>query len=85
MGHGITNPGATWWYMYWISPDLSSSSAWQNADGYSIELLNYMELIAPAPGDHLNLYINLFVTVYDHDEGRNRHFRSFSSDREIRT
>jgi len=79
MGHGITNPGATYWYLYWFSPDLSSSSTWQNASGYRVKILNYMELIAPAPGDHLQLWVQLFVTLYDHDEGRNRYFSATSS------
>ncbi|MBN2001651.1 T9SS type A sorting domain-containing protein [candidate division KSB1 bacterium] len=82
-GHGITNPTADYWVMYFMSPDLSSSGAWQNTDGYSIKLYNGMELIGPAPGEHLQLYVNLYVTVYDHDEMRDRYFCCFSSAQEI--
>ena len=85
MGHGITNPGATYWYMYWISPDLSAESAWQDAGGYSIKIQNNMELIAGDIGDHLQLWINLFVTVYDHDQSKDRYFRAFTSYQEIQT
>ncbi|MCK5147316.1 T9SS type A sorting domain-containing protein [bacterium] len=74
-GHGITNPGATYWFMYWISPDLSTSTHWQEAEGFSIALLNYMAKTGAAPGDYLDLSINLHVTVYDLDEARNRYFR----------
>ncbi|MBN2011711.1 T9SS type A sorting domain-containing protein [candidate division KSB1 bacterium] len=75
MGHGITNPGATYWYMYWISPNLSSSSVWQDADGYNIKMLNYMDLIGVVPGTHLTLWIDCHVTVYDQDQARDRYFR----------
>ena len=74
-GHGISNPGATYWYMYWQSPDLTTSPNWQNASGYTVKLLNYMELIAPVPGTHLVLAINLHVTVYDPGQARDRYFR----------
>ena len=79
MGHGITNPGATYWYMYWFSPLLSSNSAWQNASGYRVKILNYMELIGAVPGVHLQLWVQLFVTVYDLDQGRNRYFSATTS------
>ena len=75
-GHGITNPGATYWYMYWISPNLSLSKSWQIAGGYTVKILNYMELVAPVPGTHLKLAVASHVTVYDHNQARNRYFRS---------
>ena len=83
MGHGITNPGATYWYMYWISPDLSTNSVWQNASGYAVNILNYMELTGAAPGVHLEVWVILFVTVYDHDQSRNRYFSAFTSYQQI--
>ncbi|MBN2091457.1 T9SS type A sorting domain-containing protein [candidate division KSB1 bacterium] len=76
-GHGINNPTATWWALYYVSPDLGPSSTWQNADGFSIKLLNYMEKIAPPPGDHLTLYVNMHVTILDHAINQNRYFRSY--------
>jgi len=78
-GHGITNPGADYWVMYFESPDLSSSALWQNTDGYTVKIYDAMELIGAAPGDHLTLYVNLYVTLYDEDELADRYFCCFNS------
>ena len=75
-GHGITNPGATWWIMQFHSPDLSSSSTWQNATGYSVQIAQCMEKIGALWPDTLTLYSNLYVVVYDIDESRDRYFYS---------
>lgn len=74
--HCITNPGATYWYMYYLSPDLSSSPRWQSAGGFTVEILNWLEKTAPFKEDRLKLYFTLHVTVYDQDQGKNRYFRS---------
>ena len=66
-GHGINNPGATWWIMQFHSPDLSASSTWQAANGYTVE-------IADAMSTGGTLYSNLYVVVYDIDESRDRYF-----------
>ncbi|MBN1351102.1 T9SS type A sorting domain-containing protein [candidate division KSB1 bacterium] len=79
-GHGITNPNADdYWVMYYVSPDLSTSGLWQNTDGYTVKIYNCMELIGAVPGDHLTLYVNLHVTIYDEDELRDRYFYCYSS------
>ena len=67
-GHGIYNPGATWWLMQFLSPNLSGNSAWQSATGYSVRLNDSMSL----PGS--TLWANLYVAVYDYDQARTRYF-----------
>lgn len=66
-GHGITNPGHTWWAMEFHSPDLSALPAWQSAKGYTVELAECMVSLGI-------LYENLFVQVYDIDQARDRDF-----------
>ncbi|MBN1418851.1 MAG: hypothetical protein JXP34_08745 [Planctomycetes bacterium] len=66
-GHGITNPGATWWIMQFHSPDLSGSAAWQNAQGYTAK-------IAECMGAMTEMRANLFVKVYDNAQSRVRYF-----------
>ena len=66
--HGIDNPGGTWWIMRFRSPDLSSSAVWQSATGYSVKIAENMG------GGGTTLYANLFVTVYDIDQDRDRYF-----------
>lgn len=68
-GHGVTNPGANWWVMKLMSPDLSSSPTWQQATGFSVEIAECMASFGQA-------YANLWVTVYDHDQARIRTFYS---------
>ena len=66
-GHGINNPAGTWWIMQLHSPDLSGSSTWQGATGYSVQLADAMSVWG-------TLYCNLYVRVYDHDQGTDRYF-----------
>jgi hypothetical protein len=66
-GHGINNPSGTWWIMQFHSPDLSGSSTWQGATGYSVELADAMSVGG-------TLYCNLYVKVYDYDQGHDRYF-----------
>lgn len=66
--HGIDNPGATWWLMQLHSPDLSNSEIWQKASGYTVKIAECMG------GGKTTLYANLFVRVYDYDQGRDRYF-----------
>ncbi len=66
-GHGINNPSGTWWIMQFHSPDLSGSGTWQGATGYSVELADAMSVWG-------TLYCNLYVRVYDHDQGHDRYF-----------
>jgi hypothetical protein len=66
--HGIDNVGGEWWLMQLHSPDLSSSEIWQKASGYSVEIADYMG------GGKTTLYTNLFVTVYDFEQERDRYF-----------
>ncbi len=68
-GHGITNPGATWWIMRLRSPDLSDSPSWQSATGYSLEIAECMASFG-------QIYANLYVKVYDQDQARERTFYS---------
>ncbi len=68
-GHGISNPGATWWIMRLHSPDLSTSAIWQRAIGYTIELGDQLSVTG-------SLYANLYVRVYDTDQARDRYFYS---------
>lgn len=77
-GHGIFNPAAIWWVLYYTSPDLSSSTTWQKADGFSLKLLNSMEKIAAPPGDHLTLYVNMHVMVRDHVLNQDRYFVNYN-------
>jgi hypothetical protein len=66
-GHGITNPGATWWIMQFYSPDLSGSPVWQITPGYDVRIAECMASLG-------TLYANLFVAVFDHDLGYMRYF-----------
>lgn len=68
-GHGINNPGATWWIMQFHSPDLSSSSTWQTAKGYSVQIAECMAVMT-------SLSANLYVKVYDIDQDKDRYFYS---------
>ncbi|MCR4439992.1 MAG: FlgD immunoglobulin-like domain containing protein [bacterium] len=68
-GHGITNPGANWWIMKLLSPDLAGSPTWQEATGFSVEIAECMANFGQA-------YANLWVIVYDHDQARTRAFYS---------
>ncbi|MBN2028873.1 T9SS type A sorting domain-containing protein [bacterium] len=65
--HGISNPGASWWIMQFHSPDLSSSSTWQSATGYTVE-------VADAMSTDGTLYCNLYLRVYDSDQAQDRYF-----------
>ncbi len=71
-GHGVTNPGATFWIMQFHSPDLSASSTWQSATGYTVE-------IAECMGTLTTMYANLYVKVYDTDQAKDRYFYSGSA------
>jgi hypothetical protein len=66
-GHGISDPGRTWFIMQFHSPDLSSSAVWQNAKGYTLELAECMAVSA-------TMYQNLYVKVYDLDQAGDRTF-----------
>ncbi|MBN2356731.1 hypothetical protein JXO59_11510, partial [candidate division KSB1 bacterium] len=66
-GHGINNPGHTWWIMQYHSPDLSAMPAWQSAKGYTVEMAECMASLGV-------LYANLYVRVYDHDQAKDRFF-----------
>jgi len=68
-GHGISNPGATWWIMQFHSPNLEASTTWQNATGYTVEIAECMSTFPS-----IIIYSNLYVVVYDIDEGRDRYF-----------
>ena len=68
-GHGINNPGATWWIMQFHSPDLSSSITWQTAKGYSVQIAECMAVMT-------SLSANLYVKVYDIDQDKDRYFYS---------
>jgi hypothetical protein len=68
-GHGITDPGRTWFIMQLHSPDLSASPVWQAAKGYALEIADCMT----GSG---TLYANAYVTVYDQDQARDRTFYS---------
>jgi len=71
-GHGINNPSATWWIMQFHSPDLSSSSTWQTATGFSVQIADAMSLGG-------TLYANLYIRVYDIDQSQDRYFYSGSA------
>ena len=71
-GHGITGSSGEWWIIQFHSPDLTSSTTWQNADGYSVELAQCMQLIGSL--DEITIYSNLYVVVHDLDEDRDRFF-----------
>ncbi|MBN1348285.1 T9SS type A sorting domain-containing protein [candidate division KSB1 bacterium] len=76
-GHGVCNPGATWWCMVFTSPLLIISPAWQRAEGFSAKIAHCMEV--PDGGyftPTLELYGNLFVRIYDFDLRRYRYFYS---------
>ena len=66
-GHGVTNPGHTWWAMEFHSPDLTNLPVWQSAKGFSVELAECMASMGI-------LYENLFVRVHDLDQARDRDF-----------
>ncbi len=51
------------------SPDLSGSPTWQSATGFTVEIAECMANFGSA-------YANLYVFVYDHDQGRLRAFFS---------
>ncbi len=68
-GHGITDPGHTWFIMQFHSPDLSASAVWQAANGYAVEIADCMTGTGA-------LYANAYVTVYDQDQARDRTFYS---------
>ena len=68
-GHGINNPGATWWIMQFHSPDLSSSNTWQTAKGYSVQIAECMAVMT-------SLSANLNIKVYDIDQDKDRYFYS---------
>ncbi|HEX9934936.1 MAG TPA: hypothetical protein VGB38_07030, partial [bacterium] len=67
-GHGVNSSGATFWIMRFYSPDLSSSSVWQSAKGYTAEL---DECLA---GANTTVSANLFVLVYDKTQAKDRYF-----------
>ncbi|MBD3291131.1 hypothetical protein GF337_20155, partial [candidate division KSB1 bacterium] len=71
-GHGIDNPGQSWWIMRFKSPDLSTSSNWQNAAGYSVEIAECMASFG-------SLYANLYVVIYDPARDEDRYFYSGSA------
>ncbi|MBN2093393.1 choice-of-anchor D domain-containing protein [candidate division KSB1 bacterium] len=68
-GHGVANPNtsAQYWIMRYKSPDLSGSSTWQNAKGYTAE-------IAECFASTGEFFANLFVIVYDKDQAKDRYF-----------
>lgn len=66
-GHGITDPGHTWFIMQFHSPDLSASAVWQAANGYAVRIADCMTGTG-------TLYANAYVTVYDPDQARDRTF-----------
>jgi hypothetical protein len=69
-GHGV--PGSAQnWIMELHSPDLSSYSGWQNASGFSFEIVENMPI---STGSHL--FANLWVTVYDYDQAKESEFFS---------
>jgi hypothetical protein len=65
-GPGISDPGATWWIMQLVSPDLSGNASWQIATGYSVRLRNNMT--------GSSVYANLYVKVFDRDQNKSRYF-----------
>ena len=67
-GHGIEGSSGDWWLMVCRSPDLSSSEVWQKASGYSVRIAERMG------GGSITLYANLYVTVYDFEQKRERSF-----------
>ncbi len=82
--HGITNPGGQLWIFTLISPDISADPVWQNARGFSIKLLNAMDLIGALDG-HLDLKVNLYVEIYDQNQAKVRGFQAFEADQRIAT
>jgi hypothetical protein len=66
-GHGVNSPGSFLWMMHLYSPDLSTWDAWQDATGYEVE-------IAECMGVFSLLWANLFVTVYDSSQNKDRYF-----------
>ncbi len=68
-GHGVANPNtsAKYWIMRYKSPDLSGSSTWQTAKGYTAE-------IAECFASTGEFFANLFVIVYDKDQAKDRYF-----------
>jgi PKD repeat protein len=70
-GTGIDDSD-TWWIMQFVSPDLSTNPDWQNAEGYSIQLIENMSYPASEGGS--TIYANLYVKVYDNDLGTVRYF-----------
>ncbi len=70
-GAGVSGGTGPWWIMELHSPDLSNHSGWQNAKGFSIEIVDNMTV---STGD--TLYAYLWVTVYDYDQTKERYFSS---------
>jgi len=83
-GHGITNPEGQLWIIQLKSPDFSADPVWQNAGGFSIKLLNAMDLIGTADA-HLDLYVNLILEIYDQDQAKVRGYRAFEENQRIAT
>ncbi|MHC4489501.1 MAG: hypothetical protein ACYSW7_10060, partial [Planctomycetota bacterium] len=68
-GHGVTGSSGQFWIMELHSPDLSGNSAWQNADGFTVRVAENMTAGS-------ELFANLWVTVYDNDQAKERNFFS---------
>jgi hypothetical protein len=73
-GDDVPDADYDWWVMHFISPNLEESTVWQAADGYSVKIQNTFVDERDIPGDTLRIYVNLHVTLYDHDEARDRFF-----------
>ncbi len=69
-GHGVSGASGSYWIMELHSPDLSTNSSWQSAKGFSVKIVDNMTVSA---GD---LWVNLWVKVYDYDQSKDRYFYS---------
>ncbi|MCK5739200.1 BACON domain-containing protein, partial [bacterium] len=71
-GPNVSNPSsASFWIVKLTSPDLSTNTAWQNADGFSVFATDGFTYRSGSPR-----YVNFYVQVYDHDQARDRYFYS---------
>lgn len=66
-GANFNFAGANYWIMQLRSPDLTYSTAWQQASGYSVE-------IAQVLSSSSSYSATLFVKVFDLDQSMNRYF-----------
>jgi hypothetical protein len=63
----LNSPGASFWIIPFISPDLSNSPGWQTANGFSVEIDQML-------GASYSYWADLHVKVYDTQQQKDRYF-----------